>query len=88
MAWQFDWPANNQGVVQAFRRPESTYESARFRLCGLDAAANYELLNADQETTTTISGRQLMETGLLLTLKDRPSAALITYNRREQRERR
>ena len=88
MAWQFDWPANNQGVVQAFRRPESPYESARFRLCGLDAAANYELLNADQETTTTISGRQLMETGLLLTLKDRPSAALITYNRREQRERR
>jgi alpha-galactosidase len=81
MAWQFDWPAKNQGVVQVFRRPDSPYESARFRLCGLAAAANYELLDADQETTTTMSGRQLMETGLLLTLKDRPSAALITYSR-------
>jgi alpha-galactosidase len=81
MAWQFDWPTNNQGVVQAFRRPDCPYESARLRLCGLDAAAKYELLNADQETSTTMNGRELMETGLLLTLKDRPSAALITYSR-------
>jgi alpha-galactosidase len=81
MACQFDWPAKNQGVVQAFRRPDSPYESARFRLCGLDGAAIYELVNADQPTTTTMSGRDLMETGLLVTLKDRPSAALITYSR-------
>ncbi len=88
MACQFDWPENNQGVVQAFRRPDSPYESARFPLCGLNGAANYELVNVDQQTITTMSGRQLMETGLLLTLKGRPSAALITYNMRRQRERR
>jgi alpha-galactosidase len=82
MAWQFDWPSNNQGLIEAFRRPDSPYESARFRLRGLDRDADYELVNADHQTTTTMSGRELMETGLLLTLKGRPSAALITYSRR------
>lgn len=82
MACQFDWPANNQGVVQVFRRPDSPYESARFRLCGLNGQAKYELVDADQKPTTTMSGRELMESGLLVTLKGRPSAALITYSRR------
>ncbi len=84
MAYQFDWPGNNRGVVQAFRRPDSPYESARFRLCGLNAAATYELVNLDQETTSsTMSGRALMETGLLITLKSRPAAALITYRQQK-----
>lgn len=70
-----------QGVIQAFRRPDSPYESARFRLCGLDGAANYALATADQKTKTTMGGRDLMEAGLLLTLKDRPSVALIMYSK-------
>ena len=41
MAWQFDRPETGEGMVQAFRRHESDYESARLRLRGLDAGANY-----------------------------------------------
>ncbi len=81
MAWQFDWPENNQGVVQAFRRPDSPYESARFRLCGLGAAAQYAVTDPDQERTFQMTGRELMETGLLVTLKNRPAAGLLTYRR-------
>ena len=62
MAWQFDWPASNQGVVEAFRRPDSPYESGRLRLNGLDPAASYELANADQEGALTMTGREMMET--------------------------
>ena len=37
IAWQFDCPEQGEGMVQAFRRAESVYESARFTLRGLDA---------------------------------------------------
>lgn len=81
LAYQFDWPANNQGLVQAFRRSESPYESARFQLSGLDADATYELMNLDQTGTATKSGHDLMEGGLLVSLENRPAAAVITYHR-------
>ena len=40
MGWQFDRPEEGKGVVQAFRRPQSHYESARFKLRGLDPGAS------------------------------------------------
>jgi len=79
IAYQFDWPGMNQGVVQAFRRPDNSSLSARFRFCGLNADVNYELLNLDEEGTQVRRGRELMENGLLITLTNRPSAALFTY---------
>ncbi len=81
MAWQFDRPEEGQGMVQAFRRPRSVYESARFKLRGLDAAATYRLRNFDVEGESRVSGKELMEKGLLVTLMDRPSAAIIVYER-------
>ena len=36
IAWQFDRPDLGEGMVQAFRRGESVYEAARFRLRGLE----------------------------------------------------
>jgi alpha-galactosidase len=84
MAWQFDRPGEGEGMVQAFRRAESPYEVARFRLHGLDPAAHYTLVNFDVPGTTTVPGRELMERGLLVTLMERPSAAVITYQRRTE----
>jgi alpha-galactosidase len=81
MAWQYDRPEAGQGVVQAFRHAGSPYEAARFKLRGLDPAANYQLHNFDVEGDTTSTGRQLMELGLLVTLKDTPSSAVIRYRR-------
>lgn len=80
IAWQFDRPETGEGVVQAFRRPESPYESARFRLRGLEAAATYEVANFDggKETQT---GSQLMEQGLVVTATAQPAALLFAYRR-------
>lgn len=79
IAWQFDRPEAGQGVVQAFRRPQSPYESARFRLRGLDPEARYELKNFDVEGTTEATGAALMEHGLLVECPRQPDAVIITY---------
>ena len=43
LAWQFNLPEEGQGMVQAFRREESIYESARLHLHELVADARYLL---------------------------------------------
>ena len=48
LAWQFDCPEQGEGVVQAFRRDQSSYEAARFRLRGLNPDARYTVTNLDQ----------------------------------------
>ena len=47
LAWQFDVPEKGEGMVQAFRRDKSAFESARFPLAGLDAEARYVVTNLD-----------------------------------------
>jgi alpha-galactosidase len=82
IAWQFDRPDLKGGEVQAFRRPESPYESARFKLHGLEADANYEVENLDggKETHT---GIELMEKGLAITATDAPAALIFVYKQLE-----
>ena len=41
MAWQYDRPEAGEGVVQAFRHRESSRESMKFALRGLEANATY-----------------------------------------------
>jgi alpha-galactosidase len=82
MAWQFNRPELGSGMVQAFRRPASPYESLRIKLQGLDAEATYVVTNRDIPGTTEISGRELGEKGLLVTLPEQRSAALITYKKK------
>jgi alpha-galactosidase len=81
MAWQFDRPESGEGMVQAFRRPNSSIESERFKLRGLDPAARYVVTNLDVSGQTEVTGRELMENGLLISLKAQPDAALIAYQR-------
>jgi alpha-galactosidase len=81
MAWQFDAPEQGTGFVQAFRRPESPYETARFRLRGLDAEAAYLVRDVDAAADTVRGGAELMEQGLAVTLPERPAAALLLYRR-------
>ena len=75
MAWQFDRPDLGEGVVQVFRRPNSIYEAARLRLGGLDPEAKYSL------SGKTYTGRELMETGLLVALPNQPESAMIAYKK-------
>jgi alpha-galactosidase len=81
MAWQFDRPATGEGMVQVFRRAQSPIESMRFKLRGLDAAAQYSVSNLDAPGATPFSGRQLGEQGLPVAIKDQPGAVILIYRK-------
>jgi alpha-galactosidase len=80
MAWQFDEPGKG-GAVQAFRRAECAEETLALKLQGLDPNAKYELENLDDAGKQTHSGKELMEQGLPVTVKDKPGAALFIYRK-------
>ena len=81
MAWQFDRPEAAEGVVMAFRRADSVYETARFRLSGLDPEARYLVTNLDVPGAAEATGRELMELGLAVTISEHPGSAIVTYKR-------
>lgn len=81
MAWQFDRPGKGQGMVQAFRRPGSPFESARFRLRGLDRGARYTVENVNGGAAATLTGRELAEAGLPVHIETSPGAAVMVYRR-------
>ena len=81
MAWQFDRPDLKAGFVMAFRRPGSPYESARFKLAGLDPKARYSVKNLDTGRSSEITGDKLMDEGITLTLKEQPDSAVMVYKR-------
>jgi alpha-galactosidase len=81
MAWQFDLPEKGEGLIQAFRRHQSAYESARFKLSGLDPAARYLVTNLDSGEEKTVSGRELIEKGLTVMIKEQPGDTVFTYRR-------
>ena len=77
MAWQFYRPEMGEGIVQAFRRHDSVYESGRFKLQGLDLSARYAVTDMDTGRTTRATGEELLDQGFLITIRDKPGAALI-----------
>jgi alpha-galactosidase len=82
IAWQFDRPEQGEGVVQAFRRDKSYYESARIRLQGLDPSARYSVANLDTpDARHEFAGRDLIEDGLPVQITARPAAAVISYRK-------
>ena len=83
IAWQFDCPEKGQGMVQAFRRTESLYESARVSLHGLEPDAQYVVSNIDSAQSQRMSGRELAAPGLLLTAPKQPSA-IVVFNKKER----
>jgi alpha-galactosidase len=81
IAWQFDCPESGKGMIQAFRRDECPNESLQVKLQGLDPDATYAVTNLDVPGSQEFKGRELMETGIPVTLKAKPAAAVITYQR-------
>jgi alpha-galactosidase len=84
MAWQFDRPDRAGGLVQAFRRPNCPYVAAQYKLRGLEPDARYIVSDLDAAAPKEISGRELMEQGLLITIPEKPAAALVTYRRADK----
>jgi alpha-galactosidase len=85
MAWQFNRPEACEGTVQVFRRHNSFYESARFKLFGLDEKANYLVSNLDKGTQEQEqhSGRELLNDGLTVNLTAKPGVAILTYRKQQ-----
>ena len=81
MAWQFNRPKTGEGVVQAFRRPDSIYESARLKLKGLDANAKYSVKNLDEDNALEMTGAELMEKGMPISMLQAPAAAVVMYKK-------
>ena len=81
IAWQFNRPEEGDGAVQVFRRADSPFLRADFRLRGLDPEATYEVTNFDVAGSVKVSGRDLMEKGLTVEIKDKPGAVVIVYRR-------
>ncbi|HOX58401.1 MAG TPA: alpha-galactosidase [Candidatus Paceibacterota bacterium] len=80
MAWQFHRADLGEGLVQAFRRDHSVYESARFKLRGLQPDARYRIVNLDSPDTKEMSGAELLEKGLPVSIAARPGSAILTYH--------
>ncbi len=82
IAWQFDRPEKNDGVVQAFRRPKSPDSQIRLKLRGLLPEARYRisvLEGASDRDGKEVSGKELAEVGLPVNLVEQPGAAVIRY---------
>ena len=80
MAWQFDSPRAVQGTIQAFRRAESPFETARFHLRGLLPRATYVMKDLDSGNESEYTGKELMETGLEVAIRNRPGVAILAYH--------
>jgi alpha-galactosidase len=81
MAWQFHRDDLDEGLLQAFRRPKSEAASATYRLQGLDEATVYAVTNLDDAKATAMTGRELIERGITISLPERPGAAVFTYRK-------
>ena len=79
IAWQFNDPEKNAGVVQAFRRSECIYESARLKLRGLDPKARYQLTRFDPPSQSEMTGEELLQKGIPVSIGKAPGVAVIKY---------
>jgi len=79
IAWQFHRADLNEGVVQAFRRPESKKDSLTVRLRGLDPQQHYEIEDFDGDGGVS-TGAELMN-GYTFHLRQRPAAAVFRLKR-------
>jgi alpha-galactosidase len=81
MAWQFNRPEKGDGIVQAFRRDQNNDGPHALRLEHLDADAKYEITDMDSPTTRIVSGSDLMQTGLVVSISAKPGAAVFLYRK-------
>jgi len=82
MAWQFDAPETGEGMVQAFRRVDSSYLVSQYRLRSLIPGAKYETFYIDKpEVKTIMTGQELMEKGLKVAIDEQPGAVIILYKK-------
>ena len=81
-AWcaaQFDRPSKKDGLIQAFRRDASPFETACFFLYGVNENARYIFTDEDSGEEIILGGKELKEKGLSITISQKRSSRLIFY---------
>lgn len=81
LAYQLDLPEMQEGLVVAFRRPLSPCDRATLPLRGLQTDQDYELTDIDTGRSWIMSGKELLDSGVVVELPSRPASALIRYAR-------
>ncbi|MDQ2775443.1 MAG: hypothetical protein M3Y57_11085 [Acidobacteriota bacterium] len=79
MAWQWGNTDGTAGIVQAFRREKSRFTSASFQLHHLREDRNYTVEDLDSRQTVQISGKDLVEKGVPVAIRDAPGAVILRY---------
>lgn len=82
LAFQFHDPASGEGLVQVFHGSAVNEQSARLPLRGLDHAGHYTFSNwNDPQASVSFPGRELMSSGLPVSLRPHGEALVFTYLR-------
>lgn len=81
LAYQLNRPEQNDGIIIAFRRNDCPVESITVKMGGLDATADYELVDDDSGKITVQKGAELGK-GIILTLTEKPGSLLIRYKKK------
>jgi alpha-galactosidase len=81
LAYQLNRPEQNDGIIIAFRRNDCPTESITVRMGGLDATADYELVDDDSGKKTIQKGEELIK-GITLSLTEKPGSLLIRYKKK------
>jgi alpha-galactosidase len=79
-ATQFDRPSEGDGIVQVFRRENSPYETALFTLGGISSDSDYLFKDLDGGEFK-ISGSELADCGLKITIPEKRKAKIYMYKR-------
>jgi len=86
MAWQFHDPEHQKGLIQAFRREGCPDTAIRCVLHDLSPKSVYSVTNLDSHETVNVDAGHLATTGLTITLREKPAAAIFTYEINEQKQ--
>lgn len=75
---QFNRPSNCDEMLQIFRREDSPYETACFKLRGLNEDSEYLFSDADGGEFTE-NGKTLIENGVKITIPQKRTAKILFY---------
>lgn len=79
IAWQFHRSDLDEGMVQAFRRSDSDVFDTVFNLRGLSPEVQYLVTNFDAPGTSRMTGEELMDEGLSISINQARGSAVIVY---------
>ena len=88
LAWQYDMPELNKGMVQVFRRAGSSQTSVKLSLKGIDSYfwsfAKYRVSiysDSNEAVVKTITGYNLVNSGLTVDIASAPGSAIVVYEK-------